>query len=45
MESAEKNTIAKNVKITIENNDSSVEINDIGITINSESGKLHFINQ
>lgn len=45
MESETKNTITNNVKITIENNNSSVEIDDNGITINSESGKLHFLNQ
>lgn len=31
--------------VTFENNNSSVEIDDSGITINSESGKLHFLNQ
>lgn len=45
MESETKNTITNNVKITIGNNDNSVEIDDNGITINSESGKLHFLNQ
>ena len=45
MESETKNTITNNVKITIENNNSSVEIDNNGITINSESGKLHFLNQ
>lgn len=45
MESETKNTITNNIKITIENNNSSVEIDDNGITINSESGKLHFLNQ
>lgn len=45
MESESKNTIANNVKITIGNNDNFVEIDDNGITINSESGKLHFLNQ
>lgn len=45
MESETKNTIANNVKITIWNNNSSVEIDDNEITINSESGKLHFLNQ
>lgn len=45
MESETKNIITNNVKITIENNNSSVEIDDNEITINSESGKLHFLNQ
>ena len=45
MESETKNTIANNVKITIGNNNNSVEIDDNGITINSESEKLHFLNQ
>ncbi len=31
--------------VTFENINSSVEIDDNEITINSESGKLHFLNQ
>ena len=45
MEAETNTTLTSNVKITIGNNDSSVEIDDNGITINSESGKLHFLNQ
>ena len=45
MESETNTTLTNNVKITIENNNGSVEIDDSGITINSESGKLHFLNQ
>ena len=45
MESETNTTLINNVKITIENNNGSVEIDSNGITINSESGKLHFLNQ
>ena len=44
MESKTNTTLTNNAKITIENNNGSVEIDDNGITINSEFGKLHFLN-